>query len=709
MSGTTIPLAQFAQQLAAAGSGANIAGWTASIASGSGQRSLATAFADAPFIEWFGACGLGGDDTAVFSAAAASGIPFRLGPKTYIVNGSWSTGSASFFILRGYPGLSRLLRMSGGTAGGWVGLECALVDVDGVIFDCNGTAVQANTWGVLVDSPVMSVRFSRCAFRNNSGSLGRGLAIIGNPTATVSQTYVVEDCEFSGNTSDGCGVFQASSLTIVGCRAFDNGGSGIGAAVFGTPSATLINSRVLIQGNQCWGNGVDGINLGTLNPSNAAPPDYTLASPALTAVSVLDNLIWSNASYGIQVYGDYYDISGNQITQTTAAAGGIVITARYSRVSRNTLNVPGVYIGIDSGGCFDCDIADNSITGARIGINPGGSQFVTVSGNKLRGCAIGMSIYDIEADGNGDPFPAPVSCLTIERNTIVVGAGETGVSVLDGGSAIAILENRFQPSTSGVAATQAVALRSGGVTLRGNSWNGSERVDLNPSNTNILEVPDVIDTIRIPNGGEVVDSLLPASLATTAGQISYLTVTNGGAGYSHATVAFTGAGVQGQATVMVYAGSVIGFRVTNNGSGYAPGTTCTITGDGSGAAAIVVVGTPLQPNRELRLLVELGTTLKQTGTAMTQSNSTQRDLVLPANSAVSCIESNGTWVVADFYPSALLQSAADGDVTLAAPAGGNLRLEAGSGAALMAPGLPTAATGLASGAVWRNGNVLNIV
>ena len=448
MSGTAIPLAQFAQQLALAGAGADIAAWTASIAAGNVQRSLATAFADAPFIEWFGACGLGGDDTAVFTTAVQSGIPFRLGPKTYIVNGSWSTGAAAAFVLRGTPGVSRLLRMVGGSTGAWIGLECALVDVDGVIFDANGGQVVANTWNVLVDTPVTSLRVARCAFRNNSGSLGRGLAIIGNPASTVPQSYSVHDCEFSGNASDGCGIFEASSVAVVGCRAFDNGGSGIAASVIGTPTSSLINRSVLIQSNQCWGNTLDGINLGTIDPSAASPPVYTLASPSLTSVSVLDNLIWSNGSYGVQAYGDYLDVSGNQITQVATASGGIVVTARYSRVARNTLNVPGVYIGVDAGGCYDCDINDNSVTGASIGINPGGSQFVTVNGNKLRGCGIGMSIYDIEADGNGVPFPQPVSALTIERNTIVVGVGGTGVSVLDGGSGIAIVENRFLPSAA---------------------------------------------------------------------------------------------------------------------------------------------------------------------------------------------------------------------------------------------------------------------
>jgi len=710
VSATAIPLAQFAQQLAAAGAGADISSWTAALAAGGTQRSLSTAFADAPFIEWFGACGMGNDDTGVFTKAVQSGIPFRLGPKTYIVNGSWTTGSAPFFILSGYAGVSRLLRMEGGTSGAWIGLECAIVDVDGVIFDANGSVVQTNTWNVLADTPVLSAQFNRCAFRNNSGSLGRGLAIIGTGTVGNSSTYLVDACEFSGNSSDGCGVFQATGVTITRCRSFGNGGSGIGVSVFGVPSTTNSNQTVLIQSNTCWNNSIDGINIGTLNPSGANPPSYTLSLPSVTTVSVLDNIVWASGSYGIQAYGDYLEISGNQITQMSSAAGGLVVTARYSRVSENNLNVPGVYIGIDTGGCYDCDIVDNSVTGASIGINPGGSQFVTVSGNKVRGCGIAMSIYDIEADGNGVPFPAPVAGLTIERNTIVVSSGGTGISVLDGGSGITIIENRFLPHDDTVAASQALALRSGGVSLRGNMWNGTDRIDLNPSPQNILEVPDVFDTVRVPSGGEVIDSLLPASVATSAGEVSYLTATSGGTGYTTASVTFVGVGSNAQATAMVYGGSVIGFRVTNNGTGYASGSTdCVISGDGSGATATVIVGNPIQANRRLQLLTVAGVTLRQNGQLMTQANATLRDLTLSGESAVELTECDGIWVVSGFYPAALLQSQQDGAVTLASPSGAALSLAPGSGGALLAPDLPTAATGLPAGAIWRNGNVLNIV
>jgi hypothetical protein len=220
----------------------------------------------------------------------------------------------------------------------------------------------------------------------------------------------------------------------------------------------------------------------------------------------------------------------------------------------------------------------------------------------------------------------------------------------------------------------------------------------------------VFDTVRVPLGGEVIDSVLPASVATSGGQVSFLTVTSGGSGYTQATVSIVGAGAGAQATAMIYGGQVIGFRVTNNGAGYtAVGTTCVITGDGSGATATVVVGNPIQLNRRLQVLATAGVTMRQVGQLMTQANATQRDLILVDDTALELVETGGVWLATGFYPAALLQSQSDGSVTLTSPSGASLFLAPGSGANLFAVDLPSVATGLTTGAIWRNGNVLNIV
>ncbi len=646
MSGSYIPLSQFATQLAAAGAGSDISGWTATIASGGTPRSFASAFADAPYIEWFGPCGNGGDDTGVFTKAIQSGIPFRLGPKTYIINGSWSSGQIPFVIFSGYAGVSRLLRMAGGASGAWIGLEATLVDVRGVVFDANRSQVQANTWNVLIDTSVSSATLQSCAFRNNAGALGRGLAIIGSGSVGNATTYNIGDCEFSGNSSDGCAVFQASGVTITQCRAFANGGSGINVGVTGTPSSTNINQGLLVKGNRLFDNTVDGINIGTINPSGSSPPIYTLALPSLSGGAILDNLVWANGSYGIQAYGDYLDISGNQIDQQAQAAGGIVMTARHSRVSRNVLNVTGAYIGVDTGGCIDCSVSGNIVYGAQVGINPGGCQSVTVDGNRVVDCMTGMSVYDVETDGNGIAFPAAVSVLAIEGNTVLVADTGVGISILDGGAGIAVVGNRFVSNGNIASPNQALMLRSGGVLLHDNTWNGVNRTSLNTNAANLLVVADVFDSVELPESGALIDSVAPYSVIAFSGQVSFINVTTSGTGYTHAVVTITGAGSGAAATVMLSDGMVVGFRVTADGTGYVQSSTsCVIVGDGAGATAVVVVGTPIQPDRQLRIVAPGGATIKQTGTVTSQVNSTQNDLVLAENAVVGLVEVGGNWLV----------------------------------------------------------------
>jgi hypothetical protein len=710
MSGTYIPISQFATQLAAGGAGADLSYWTATTGTGGTPRSLAAAFSDAPFIEWFGVCGLGGDDTGVFTKAVQSGIPFCLGPKTYIINGSWSSGGLPRVLIGGYAGVSRLLRMEAGTTGAWVGFESNIVVVYGVIFDANGSQVQANTWNVLVDAGVSLAEFRDCAFRNNSGALGRGVAIQGPGSDDGTASYCFAGCEFSGNSSDGCGVFRASNVTISDSRIFGNGGSGIGVGVNGTPTAINMCRSLLIKGNRIFNNAVDGINIGTINPSNATPPVYTLGSPSLSQGNVIENYIWNNASYGIQVYGDYINVHSNQIVQQNPAAGGIVMTARYSRISHNMLDVAGAYIGIDSGGCIDCEVCHNIVVGPNVGINPGGSQYVSVTDNKVIGCTTALTVYDVETDGSGYSFPAALSGLTVERNTIIISDSGTGVSVFDGGTGVAVLENRVFGSDISVNPDQAIVLRSGDTLLRGNTWNGLDRIDLSTTDANILVVPDIFDNVRVTTDGATLDSVVPSSLIRFAGEISFVVVTAPGSGYTHASAFISGVGSGAAVTVILYAGEVIGFRVTENGSGYTQASTsCVVMGDGVGAQASVVVGTPVQSGRKLRLLAPGGATMKQSGAFTSQLNTTANDLILVANSVVDLVETGGAWLVTGFYPAAILQLSANGNVTIAAQIGASLTLSPGAGGSLTIADLPTSATGLPGGAIWRSGNIINVV
>lgn len=76
--------------------------------------------------------------------------------------------------------------------------------------------------------------------------------------------------------------------------------------------------------------------------------------------------------------------------------------------------------------------------------------------------------------------------------------------------------------------------------------------------------------------------------------VSSATVTDGGTGYTEATVAITGDGTGATATAVLDGGAVSAVVVTNPGTGYTSATV-TITGDGSGATATAALGTVANP------------------------------------------------------------------------------------------------------------------
>lgn len=79
-----------------------------------------------------------------------------------------------------------------------------------------------------------------------------------------------------------------------------------------------------------------------------------------------------------------------------------------------------------------------------------------------------------------------------------------------------------------------------------------------------------------------------ATAAATLGVASSFTITNGGSGYTTATVAFSGVSGSGSgatATATITGGAITAIALTNAGTGYLSPVTVTITGDGSGATA----------------------------------------------------------------------------------------------------------------------------
>lgn len=79
------------------------------------------------------------------------------------------------------------------------------------------------------------------------------------------------------------------------------------------------------------------------------------------------------------------------------------------------------------------------------------------------------------------------------------------------------------------------------------------------------------------------------SLATAGGNLSTVTITSGGTGYTTASVSFSGATISNAiGTATVSGGQVTAITITNPGAGYSNNPVITITGDGTGATATAV-------------------------------------------------------------------------------------------------------------------------
>lgn len=96
------------------------------------------------------------------------------------------------------------------------------------------------------------------------------------------------------------------------------------------------------------------------------------------------------------------------------------------------------------------------------------------------------------------------------------------------------------------------------------------------------DIDAVINQISTQN------SQTDVQLAAVDGEISIISISNGGTGYTTATATITGDGSGANVTPIITGGVITGFTYTNRGSGY-NNATVTITGDGSGFQGEVIL------------------------------------------------------------------------------------------------------------------------
>jgi hypothetical protein len=628
---------------------------TASVLPGGACRTIADALRDAADVAWFGATGDGvSDDTAAFSAAFASGLPVRLDAKTYIVNGPLTVCAPC--VLLGVPGASVLRRTSQGGGSAWLTFSGASVTVRAVTFDGGGVST-ADVPAVHVTSACVSADFAGCRFTGAWGSAnGHGLQFDG----VVGSTCRVVYCDASGNAAHGIAGFEGGKVVVGQSQANGNAGDGIHleAGVAG-----------IVRDNFCASN-TNGIVLGAIG----SPGDANLRL-------VQDNTCQENSSWGIAVCGSGVVVGGNFLLRNGGNnGGGLMLRGAGGRVNANV--VRGGLTGIDCRVCSMGSVLANDVAEAATGILATGCQFFELRGNRLvqNGCGICVRATDDVALGS------ITAALSIDGNWIGFSTAQaSGIQVLDGATGVAVRGNGF--FSWGVARQeQALWLHTDAAIVSDNCWNNTARWPVaagTVSGISALVLPDVADDVLVTAAPAEIGAILSGHQVDTLGQVTFVRITDGGSGYSWASIAIAGTGTGATADAIIADGAVVGAVVTNAGSGYgqigAP-VSVSIAGDGQGATASAMVGLPVIEGRKLRIACGCAVRFSADGTVPGQANWTGFDATVPARGCGEVEGIGGSWVLMQYPPDDYLSPTGDGGMVLRSAGTGDVFLRpAGEG------------------------------
>ncbi|MGE4482000.1 right-handed parallel beta-helix repeat-containing protein [Acidocella sp.] len=661
----------------------------ATAAGGSAARTIAALAANAVSIEDFGAVGDGvTDDSAALLKAVASGQPVRLGAKTYAIAGECDiTGTTCSLI--GVAGLSMLKRCAQSSVGSastatWINVACTNFYADGVTFDANA-AITANTLAVAIQPACSRSLITRCVFQNaKGGSNGNGLTYLANDPSVTE--HHVQDCEFAFNAANGLMVFAMDGLSVTNCRAHDNGVNGIYADSHDSTFKQKVRALHVAE-NSCWNNNQVGILVGNFVANNvfSQPFLYGNSNPDILAAVISANNCYSNGIYGIYISGRNILVSGNLCTNNSTKVtfgAGILCDTGYCKITGNMITGATAF-GIDCGGSIYTEVDSNYINGSYTGINIGGGQYCTARSNFIQDCtAIGIAVQNVESDGSGDNFGLACTGLSIVGNWIAYSGNTVGVLIRDGAQNVRVEDNILMAS-AGSNLTTALSAYTDSIIIRRNLLNFTTRWVVNPALVNgvyTLTVPDLADIVSISQANMSVSSIMTSQAVQAAGLVTFIKITNGGTGYTTASVTINGTGTGAVAQAWIYGGKVIGVQMTSFGNGYDAATSVTIAGDGTGATATAQVGLPVWKGKELTIDCLTGVTFASAGSSPAQSNWTGAPITVPAGASIDWVGMGGAgWRAARFAQNDYVLPNGDGSVTLKSSSGDVSVHPAGSG------------------------------
>jgi hypothetical protein len=400
----------------------------------------------------------------------------------------------------------------------------------------------------------------------------------------------VFNCRFHNNEKDGFWSQHSENLEVSGCDAHDNGDSGIRVDFNDTALLKQIR-RGSVTNNKAHGNSDVGIVIGNPNTTNASGSSTRWGSenPDAKWITVSGNNAWGNGSYGAAISGHGIIFTGNVLEHNTSAA--LLAIGEALDISDNYLQSSASWT-VDAGRTTDSRINGNTVEGGYTGINVGASTGTVVSNNIVNG-QTGNAIYGtpVETDGSGVAFQGVGENVTICGNKIGMASGVYGIRIENGFPNGSIYDNDFHVtdgSDEALARQKAVLVLGSNWNIKRNTWKSDGKWDGNIVSNSVV-VPELYDDVAISGAATTITKFTTYTWDTYKDKVTWVSVTNGGTGYTSApTVVFTGGGGSGAAATAYIdqAGIVCGIRMTNFGSGYTSAPTISFTGGGgSGAAA----------------------------------------------------------------------------------------------------------------------------